>query len=196
MTANILPTYSKRATPVIEEMRMVKAAQEMFKRGARVPIVGALLPIKREKLIKLHIEVTGQTPTTGPLPSDHTWYSSNTYPMRTVQSSLLIDIYKKVKRSSTEAIEAEVLVATFDLFINQCSAIKAQPLITFVRAWHLIQQIRINNLITTGCIHCRGDFVVPSDRLHSKYECPLCDRKSSLKPAIYNRSTNALALAA
>lgn len=178
----------KEVIPVLLEVRMLKAAEEMFKRGARVPVVSALMPIKREKLMKLHVEVTGQNPITGPLPSDHSWYSSTTYPMRMVQSSIVVDAYRKLKKSSKESLEAEIIVAAYDLYVEHCNAIKAEPLITFVRTWHLIQQIRINSLATTKCIHCEGNYVVNVGKLHSKYECPLCVRSSSLKPEVYMKT--------
>lgn len=188
--------YKKDDIPVLLEIRMLKAAEAMFKRGARVPVVNALMPIKRERLIKLHIEVTGENPKTGPLPSDHSWYSSTTYPMRMIQSSILIDLYKKIRPASRDALEAEVMISTYDLYLDHCKAIKAEPLITFVRTWHLIQQIRINTLMTTGCIHCKGHYVVSVGKLHSRYECPLCIRTSSLKPEMYQKSEKNLAIAA
>lgn len=171
--------------PVLLEMRMLKLAEEMFKRGARIPIVTALMPLKRDRLTKLHIEVTGQSPITGPLPSDHAWYSSTTYPMRMVQSSIVIDCYRKLKEKSKTALEAEIIIAAYDLYMEHCKAIKAEPLITFVRTWHLIQQVRINTLTTTKCQHCTGKYVVLVGKLHSKYECPLCVRTSSLRPEAY-----------
>ncbi len=188
--------YRKDEITVLLEMRMLKAAEEMFKRGARVPVVNALMPIKREKLMKLHVEVTGENPKTGPLPSDHSWYASTTYPMRLIQSSILIDIYRKIKTVSKDALEAEIIVSTFDLYLDHCRAINAEPLITFVRTWHLIQQIRINTLTTTCCQHCKGHYVVSVGKLHSRYECPLCVRTSSLKPETYQKTDKMLAIAA
>lgn len=178
--------------PVLLEVKMLKIAEEMFKRGARVPIVTALMPLKRERLMKLYVEVTGQTPITGPLPSDHSWYSSTTYPMRMIQSSIVIDYYRKLKKKSKTALEAEIIVAAYDLYLQHCSAIKAEPLITFVRTWHLIQQVRINTLTTTKCKHCEGNYVVMVGKLHHKYECPLCVRTSSLRPDLYAKSKNTL----
>jgi|GEM_PF-5682807 hypothetical protein len=175
----------KSEVPVLLEIRMLKAAEDMFKRGARVPIASALMPIKRDKLTKLFVEVTGQSPITGPLPSDHSWYSSTTYPMRMIQSSIVIDCYRKLKNSSKNALEAEVIVGAYDLYLEHCNAIKAEPLITFVRTWHLIQQVRINSLATTQCAHCHGNYVVTVGKLYSKYDCPLCVRSSSLKPEVY-----------
>lgn len=177
--------------PVLLEMRMLKVAEEMFKRGARVPIVTALMPLKRDRLMKLHIEVTGQTPITGPLPSDHSWYSSTTYPMRMIQSSIVIDCYRKLKQKSPTALEAEIIVAAYDLYMEHCRAIKAEPLITFVRTWHLIQQVRINSLTTTKCQHCHGKYVVMVGKLHQKYECPLCVRTFSLRPDLYAKTKDA-----
>ncbi len=185
----------KEVIPVLLEMRMLKAAEEMFKRGARVPVVSALMPLKREKLMRLHVEVTGQNPITGPLPSDHTWYSSTTYPMRMIQSSVIVDSYRRLRESSKSALEAEIIIAAYDLHIEHCQAIKAEPLLTFVRCWHLIQQVRINSLATTKCVHCEGNYVVNVGRLNQKYECPLCVRSSSLKPEAYMK-TKDIALAA
>lgn len=177
--------------PVLLEIRMLKAAEAMFLRGARVPVASALMPIKRDKLTRLFVEVTGQNPITGPLPSDHSWYSSTTYPMRMIQSSIVIDCYRKLKASSGNALEAELMVAAYDLYLEHCNAIKAEPLITFVRTWHLIQQVRINSLTTTECIHCNGNYVVTVGKLHNKYECPLCVRSSSLKPEVYLKTKDA-----
>lgn len=188
--------YKKNDIPVLLEMRMLKVAEAMFKRGARVPVVNALMPINRERLIKLHVEVTGKNPKTGPLPSDHSWYSSTTYPMRMIQSSILLDIYTRIKPVSKEALEAEVLVSTYDLYLDHCKAIKAEPLITFVRLWHLIQQIRINTLMTATCIHCKGHYVVTVGKLHSRYACLLCMRTPSLKPESYQKNERAMELAA
>jgi len=186
----------KNKVPVLHELRMLKAAEEMFKRGARVPVVSALMPIKREKLMDLHVEVTGQNPITGPLPSDHSWYSSTTYPMRMIQSSIVVDAYRRLKSQSKDALEAEIIVAAYDLYLEHCKAIKADPLITFVRTWHLIQQIRIHTLTTTKCVHCSGQYVVTVGKLNSRYECPLCVRSSSLKPEVYLKTRESLSLAA
>jgi len=179
--------YKKDDLPVLQEVRMIKVATDLFLRGARVPVVNALMPIKRERLMKLFLEVTGENPKTGPLPSDHTWYSSTTYPMRMVQSSILLNIYRSLRKSSKDALEAEIIVATYDLYNQHCIAIQAQPLLTIVRAWHLIQQIRINSLTTCPCTHCKGQYVVPVGKLHARYECPLCVRTSSLKPEAYQK---------
>ena len=180
-----LPTR-RDELPLLLEMKMMKIAAEMFKRGARVPVVTALLPLKRERLMRLHIEVTGVNPRTGPLPSDHSWYSSTTYPMRMVQSSVVIDIYRRIRNASPEALEAEVIVSCYDIYLKHCKAINAEPLITFVRTWHLIQQVRINTLSTVRCIHCKGKYVVMVGKLYQRYECPLCVRTPSLKPSAYN----------
>lgn len=196
MTTQTPKKYKKDELPLLLEMRMIKVATEMFLRGARVPVVNALMPIKRERLMKLYLEVTGENPKTGPLPSDHTWYSSTTYPMRMVQSSILINIYRSLRKSSESALEAEIIVATFDLYNQHCKAIQAQPVITIVRAWHLIQQIRINSLTTCPCTHCKGEYVVPVGKLHARYECPLCVRTSSLKPEAYQKPEQDLQLAA
>ena len=181
----ILKRKLKEDLPVLLEVRMLKVAQEIFKRGGRLPIVTALMPLKRDRLMKLYIEVTGQTPITGPLPSDHTWYSNTTYPMRIIQSSIVIDCYRKIKQKAKSELEAEVLVATYDLYLEHCKAIKADPLITFVRTWHLIQQVRINSLTTIKCQQCTGKYVITVGKLQGKYDCPLCDRTSSLRPEVY-----------
>jgi flagellar transcriptional activator FlhC len=179
---------------VLMEKRIIAVAEQMIKRGARIPVVAAMTPLKKDKITQLYKEIVQDDPMTGPLPSEHIWYTRTTYPMRVVQSSLLYNFYQDVKARNPDALEAEVLVAAYDLYIDHCkNAIGAEPLLTFVRAWHLMQQIRIKNLTTARCTCCEGNYIVASGKLYSKYKCQLCDRTHSLRPGNYVRQEELLA---
>lgn len=178
---------------VLMEKRIISAAEEMIKRGARIPVVAAMLPIKKDRVALLYREIVQDDPMTGPLPSEHIWYTKTTYPMRVVQSSVLYNLYKDVKSRNQNALEAEILVAAFDLYLNHCKSIGAEPLLSFVRAWHLLQQLRIKNLTTARCMECEGNYVVASGKLYNNYVCQLCDRTYSLRPANYTRTQERIA---
>lgn len=186
---------SKSRSSLLLELKLLAVAEQLFLRGARVPVAAALLPVKREKLMKLFTEVTGETPKTGPLPSDHHWYATTTYPMRIIQSSIMVEIYNRLRSSSKDALEAEIMISAYDLYLDHCKAINAESLLTFVRCWHLLQQIRINTLTTVPCVKCKGKYVVTVGKLYSKYECALCDRTASLRPQSYQK-TEVLQIAA
>lgn len=171
----------------MEQQKIIGIAAEMIKRGARVPVVEAMLPIKHQLADSLYRELTGEASKTGPLPSNHLWYISTLYPMRIVQSSLFIGYFKAVKLRSSNSMEAEILNAAYDLYLDHCVAIGAEPLITFCRAWHLLRELRIKNLTMAKCTCCSGEFVFDNARLRAQYQCPLCNRSSSLSAGRYRR---------
>ena len=108
--------------------------------------------------------------------------------MRIIQSSVLYNFYREIKEKSPNFLEAEIQVAAYDLYIDHCkTSIGADPLLSFVRAWHLIQQLRIKNLTTAKCKDCEGEYVVLTGKLYHKYVCPLCSRSASLRPDVYRR---------
>lgn len=182
----------------LQDQRIISIAAEMIKRGARVPVVEAMLPIRHNVADALYNEVTGEAAKTGPLPCNHLWYVNTLYPMRIVQSSILYGFHKAISKKSPNALQAEILIAAYDLYVSHCESIGAEQLITFCRAWHLLREIKIKNLIMAKCSCCSSSFVFDSTKLHFNYECPLCKRSPSLSASRYRRKEKdeAIAIAA
>lgn len=167
---------------IADKLHFTVVAQRLIQRGARVPVVTALVPLHAKEITALYMELNGRGSPKGPLPSHPNWYASALVPWRIVQCSLFVSFYKSVKATaSPKTMEAEVLIGAYDLYSNHMESISTPAELTFDRAWHLMQMIRIKELAMVPCTKCTHEFVMHADSLTLGFVCSLCHRTTSLR---------------
>ena len=168
----------------LTELERIKAAQvaiELIKRGARTPIVKSMSPLDRTYISKLYLEVTGNKSPTGPLPSDPTWFTLSSVPMRLIESSQFVGLYKSIKKHAKDATEAELLVQVYDEYMRHCESQEKEPRLNMNRCWSLIQLYKMAELELIPCTCCGVGIVQPAYTLRKDFVCCICKRTSSLK---------------
>lgn len=164
-----------------EQIKSSLLAMELIERGARAPIVKSMSPLDRTAIGKLYKEVTGKTSPTGPLPSDPTWFTQTSVPMRLIESSMFIGLYISIKKRSKDANEAQLLIQVYDEYIRHCVTQDKEPRLNINRCWSLVQLYKMGELEMIPCTCCNIGIVQPTYTLRRDFVCCICKRTSSLK---------------
>ncbi|MEI8573911.1 hypothetical protein J0667_18375 [Methylomonas sp. WH-1] len=160
-------------------------AERLIQLGARPPIVSQLCHLTRKQSIEFFKAVQGQSPKQGMLPHDHQWAIRSAF--NNIHASLFLGMIEDIRhRLSTPNLNATLLIAAYEIYINVASRILADrqfiqsrsthnyPL-DINRAWYLITLLTTGNLIfiLCGCCHARYLGMIHSDATFS--QCPICD---------------------
>lgn len=169
------------ATSILSQRRYEDVAIQMIELGGRPPIIRAMLPVDKSRLAQLYTEIIGRSPPTGPLPTNHSWYVNNAVPSRIVQSTYFVAVYKNLRASYPGALDAEVLVSAYRVYLSHAQATKIEPCLTMDRAWHLLREVKIRNLVGANCEKCGVEYLVQNGTLRKGYVCPICRNLPSLR---------------
>lgn len=125
--------------------------------------------LSRERLLKLHKELKGVSPSKGMLPFSADWFLSW---QPNVHASMFIDI-RNYLLDHTDLSGTQALVTSYRLYLEHTQACGLEPILTLTRAWTLMRFLG-SLLQPVACTRCGGNFI--GDRLKSKrsYVCGLC----------------------
>jgi flagellar transcriptional activator FlhC len=153
---------------LLVEQNAINTAIKLMHLGARVPVILALTSLGHDKAHRLFFEVTGKTPKRGQLPHQPKWYMSS---VNNIHSSFFLSVFNNLRRSRHQTFN-DALISAYRIYVTH---FKARPaLMSFDRAWWLIQLVQIAELKTIPCTQCKGHFIVYTGELYKNYLCPIC----------------------
>ena len=158
-----------RIKSVVSEGNEIRLATELINFGARLQVLEAETGLSRERLLKLHKELKGVSPSKGMLPFSADWFLSW---QPNVHASMFIDI-RNYLLEHTDLTGTQALVTSYRLYLEHTQACGLEPILTLTRAWTLMRFLG-SLLQPVACTRCGGNFI--GDRLKSKrsYVCGLC----------------------
>ena len=158
------------AKSVADDSRQVNLAIGLIRLGARLQVLQSETQMSYERLLHLYKEVAGKSPCKGQLPFSSSWFLSW---QPNIHASLFLNIYRYLsKASAMESIDA--IMKAYKLYSEQIAACNLEPLLSFTRAWKLVQLLDDAKLTTTGCTCCGGHFVTDPFEDASTFECGPC----------------------
>ncbi len=158
------------AKSVVDDSRQVNLAMGLIQLGARLQVLQSETQMSYERLLHLYKEVAGKSPSKGQLPFSSSWFLSW---QPNIHASLFLNIYRYLtKASAMESIDA--IMKAYKLYAEQIAACNLEPILSFTRAWKLVQLIDDGKLATTGCTCCAGQFVTDPFENASTFECGPC----------------------
>lgn len=155
---------------VVDDSRQVDLAVGLIQLGARLQVLQSETELSYERLLRLYKEVAGKSPSKGQLPFSSSWFLSW---QPNIHASLFLNIYRYLaKASALEPIDATM--KAFKLYVEQVDACRLEPLLSFTRAWKLVQLIEEGKLMTNRCTCCAGQFVTDPFENPQTFECGPC----------------------
>jgi len=155
---------------IVDEVRQIDLAIELFRLGARLQVVEAETTLSRERLLRLYKEVKGESPPKGMLPFSADWFLTW---QPNIHSSLFLEIHRFLG-ANTQASGIHAVVKSYKLYQEHMGLEGLEPVLTFTRAWTLLRYLDSKMLALESCGKCGGNFVVNPLDLHDHFACGLC----------------------
>lgn len=159
-----------RHKSIVGEARQIEVASQLIRLGARLQVLELETSLSRERLLRLYKEIRGKSPPKGMLPFSTDWFMTW---QPNVHASLFMNIHQSVINSSPLE-DAEALIASYRLYLEQIDILRLETVLSLTRAWRLLKFFDCNLLTLAGCKRCGGQFVVHSYDLVEAYVCGLC----------------------
>lgn len=159
-----------RNKSVITEANQIQIAVNLIELGARLQLLQEETSVNRERLLKLHKEVKGISPSKSMLPYSTEWFMSWS---PNIHSSMFMDIHQFMT-TNTSLSSIELLIKSYRLYLEQISISSDGPVLSITRAWFLVRFFNAKMLQLTDCKECGGHFVVHTNELYSDYVCGIC----------------------
>jgi flagellar transcriptional activator FlhC len=158
---------------IVESEHLTRAVQ-LIKLGARMAVLEAETDLSHERLVRLHREVTGQSPSKGQLPYSTDWFMAW---QPNIHSSLFMNIHQRLDKSIA-LTPVDLLIKAWELYREELGTLQVDPLLSITRAWRLVKFIDSDMLCLTACTHCGGHFVTHTHEYgpgFKPYVCGLCE---------------------
>ena len=182
-----------RNKSVVTEAYQIQLAVNLIELGARLQLLQEETSLSRERLLKLYKEVKGISPSKGMLPYSTEWFMSWS---PNIHSSLFMDIHQFLV-ANTRLSGVEVLIKSYNLYLEQISISGDEAVLSITRAWFLVRFFNAKMLQLTGCKECGGHFVVHTNELYADYVCGICHPPSRAGKTKKNaQASESLALSA
>lgn len=155
---------------VLNEVREIQLAVDLFKLGARLQLLEAETSLSRNRLIKLYKEVLGGSPPKGMLPFSVDWFLTW---QPNIHASLFVAIHRQLQAGTSEQ-GIEIIVKAYRLYLEQMPPEPGHdPVLSLTRAWTLMRFLGSNMLTTARCRCCRGEYLILPQG-HYQFVCGLC----------------------
>ncbi|MDE2342752.1 MAG: hypothetical protein KGL63_05065, partial [Betaproteobacteria bacterium] len=147
-------------------------AEQLFRLGARVPIVAEMTHLSSWFLRKLSLEIRGEAPRKGQIPNSDQWYLRR---QNHLQASLFCAIHDSLKRvSHDQADDCTLLVSAYSELGRAVEAAGLPLLMSVDRAWWLLKSLQIRNLQRARCRVCGARYLQPWGKLERNFLCSDC----------------------
>jgi flagellar transcriptional activator FlhC len=159
---------------LIAESQELNRAVQLIKLGARMAVLEAETSLSHERLVRLHREVTGQSPSKGQLPYSTDWFMAW---QPNIHSSLFMNIHERLDKSIALA-PIDLLIKAWELYREELRTLDVEPMLSITRAWRLVKFVESDMLCLTPCSQCGGHFVTHTHEWgpgFKPYVCGLCE---------------------
>jgi len=158
----------------LEESRAVARAVRLIHSGARMALLETETGLSHERLVRLHKELTGRSPSKGQLPYSTDWFVAW---QPNIHASLFLNIYENLDKSI--ALDAlDLLMNAWELYAEEMRHAQVEPLLSVTRAWRLVKFVDSSMLCLTRCSRCNGRFVTHTHEYGPgmpAFVCGLCE---------------------
>ena len=156
------------------ENRQLTRAARLIRHGARMAVLEASTGLSHERLVRLHREITGRSPSKGQLPYSTDWFIAW---QPNIHGSLFLNIKEQLDKAC--ALDGtDLLIKAWELYAEEMAAQGVEPLLTITRAWRLVQFVESDMLCLTPCTRCGGHFVTHAHEFGPGFKpfvCGLCE---------------------
>lgn len=161
---------SQASKSVLHEPEEIHLAIELINNGARLKILEIETTLSRERLITLHKELKGISPSKGMLPSATDWFLTW---QPNIHASLFFLIRRKLL-ADTGLTGIRATSKAYKIYLEQLAPIPGEPpVLSFTRAWTLLRFLSNAMLSSAKCTQCGGEFIVQPKRA-AQFVCGLC----------------------
>lgn len=159
---------SKSVTKEADEIRLASAMIEL---GARLQVLEAETSLSHDRLARLYREIRGCSPPKGMLPFSVDWFMTW---LPNIHSSLFYNVYRfMVERTPSKGVHAAI--DAYRLYLEHAAVEdKAEPVLSFTRAWMLVRFFDSGMLQLSQCTQCGGNFVAHAHDPQSDFVCAIC----------------------
>lgn len=158
--------------------KVVEAAAELIRLGARMQMLESMTPMPREKLLRLYKEIRGEAPPRGMLPFSTEWFLEWQPAMH---SALYLTHRNEVRKlaGSAEATPGAAnalwhMPIAYRVYLESVKACGLDPVLTLTRAWSLERFLSSRMLKEVGCKKCGGVFLGHAHDFDRGFICGLC----------------------
>lgn len=165
---------------LLEQAKVVEAAAELIRLGARMQVLENMTPMPREKLLRLYKEIRGEAPPRGMLPFSIEWFLEWQPAMH---SALYLTHRNEVRRLNGSTIHAAGAASgnalwhmpiAYRVYLESVKACGMEPVLTLTRAWSLERFLSSRMLKEVSCKKCCGVFLGHAHDIERGFICGLC----------------------
>lgn len=160
---------------VAKEAQEILLASDMVRLGARLQVLQAETSLSYDRLSRLYREIRGCSPPKGMLPFSVDWFMTW---LPNIHSSVFYGIYRYID-THTPAKKSQALVEAYRLYLEQAFVgrpedAKAEPVLSFTRAWMLLRFIEGGMIQLAHCTRCTGAYVAHAHDPQHDFVCAIC----------------------
>lgn len=163
---------------LLTQAKVVEAAAELIRLGARMQVLENMTPMPREKLLRLYKEIKGEAPPRGMLPFSTEWFLEWQPAMH---SALYLTHRNELRRLSGLAGAATAatnplwhMPITYKAYLESVKSCGLEPVLTLTRAWSLERFLGSRMLKEVSCRRCGGVFLGHAHDIERGFVCGLC----------------------
>jgi len=159
---------------VTREAADIQLASDMIALGARLQVLEAETALSHDRLSRLYREMRGCSPPKGMLPFSVDWFIVW---LPNIHASLFYSVYQFIKaQTSHQGIRA--VIDAYRLYLEHAQAgqagDKAEPVLSFTRAWMLVRFFDGGLLQLSTCGQCQGKYLAHAHDPQKHYRCVIC----------------------
>jgi flagellar transcriptional activator FlhC len=163
---------------LLTQAKVLEAAAELIRLGARMQVLENMTPMPREKLLRLYKEIKGEAPPRGMLPFSTEWFLEWQPAMH---SALYLTHRNELRRLSGSVTAAGSgagalwhMPISYKAYLQSVEACGLEPVLTLTRAWSLERFLSSKMLKEVSCRRCSGIFLGHAHDIERGFICGLC----------------------
>lgn len=161
---------------LLAQSKVVEAAAELIRLGARMQVLENMTPMPREKLLRLYKEIKGEAPPRGMLPFSTEWFLEWQPAMH---SALYLTHRNELRRLGGSSASAGSnplwhMPIAYKAYLESAKACGLEPVLTLTRAWSLERFLSSRMLKEISCRRCGGGFLGHVHDIERGFVCGLC----------------------
>lgn len=157
----------------VEYASRLNFCADITKLGARPVISAHISGVSRKDAISIYVDVHGERPSRGMLPSSSSWFFASKD--RAIQATSFLEIFLKLSNEKTGKSKDEVDRTIYEAYrVFKSMAGKRNDLIEFDRCWSLVMVYRAKEVTLHECKVCKSKTLIPVGTPSSLVNCLTC----------------------
>lgn len=173
------PGIPAQKQSLLKQAKVVEAAAELVRLGARMQVLESMTPMPREKLLRLYKEIKGEAPPRGMLPFSTDWFLEW---QPSMHSALYLAHRNEIRKLGGENHSGLPLgdsplwhmSVAYRAYLQSIKACGFEPVLTLTRAWMLERFLNSRMIKEVNCRRCHGVFLGHAHDIDRGFICGLC----------------------